>query len=159
MSSNSRRWDGSRNPNYKDGRKGTRLYRIYHNMLSRCYNPNVRSYKSYGGRGVTVCEEWRSSFETFKAWSTMNDYSENLTLDRSNNNEGYSPDNCRWVTYREQSLNTTRNHLVELDGVVKPLDEWSKCFGINPKTVRSRLRNGWSYERALNSPVDVRWSH
>ena len=149
---------GEDNPNYKDGRKGTRLYSIYRNMMTRCYNPRFKSYPRYGGRGISVCEEWLSNFAKFKEWAETNGYDDSLTLDRINNDGNYEPTNCRWITLREQSLNTSRNHLVEIDGIRKPLDEWSKSYGINPKTVRDRLVRGWDYERAIKTPPDRRWS-
>lgn len=159
MRGNFNSYYGNRNPNYKDGRKGTRLYRIYRNILTRCFNPKATSYGRYGGRGITVCREWCADFSEFQKWSLEHGYADGLTIDRINNDGNYSPQNCRWVTLREQNLNTSRNHLVEINGEIKPLDEWSRLFRISPKTVRDRLRRGWSYEKALTTSVDKRWSH
>lgn len=159
MRGNFNKYFGETNPNYKDGRKGTRLYRIYRNMLSRCNNPRVRSYARYGGRGIIVCKEWKDNFSTFRDWALSNGYNDELTLDRINNEGNYEPDNCRWATYQEQSLNTSRNHLVQLFGEIRPLDEWCRIYQLNSKTVRDRLTRGWNYEKALTTPVDRRWSH
>jgi hypothetical protein len=150
---------GESNPNYKDGRKKTRLYRIYYNMLARCYNSGVRSYRHYGQRGIEVCPEWRNSFEAFQEWSMANGYTDRLTIDRINNCGNYEPGNCRWVTTKEQSLNTSRNRLVQIGEDVRPLTEWCRMFGINPKTVRDRLKRGWNEVAAIQTPIDRRWSH
>jgi len=76
-------------------------------MKSRCYNPNVESYPYYGGKGITVCEEWQR-FEAFRDWSMANGYDENRSIDRIDNSNGYFPQNCRWSTDKEQARNTTR---------------------------------------------------
>lgn len=144
---------GELNSNYKDGRKGTRLYRIYRNILTRCYNPNTPCYRNYGARGIGVCEEWLNSFPKFKEWAISHGYTDNLTIDRIDVNSDYSPDNCRWVTLQEQCLNRRNNHYVTIGNQTKPLDEWSKLYGKNPKTVRSRLHLGWDVERALTTPI------
>lgn len=86
----------------------SRLYRIWHNMISRCSLTSVPCYPYYGGRGIAVCTEWKESFEAFNEWSLHNGYDDSLTLDRINNDGNYSPDNCRWVTMKEQCKNRRR---------------------------------------------------
>lgn len=86
------------------GQHNTRLYRIWNTMKNRCQNPNTHNYFRYGGRGITVCDEWQD-FIPFYEWSMMNGYTETLTIDRIDNFKGYSPDNCRWVTMKEQHQN------------------------------------------------------
>lgn len=147
---------GSKNGHYKHGLGKPRLFRIWSNMKNRCYNPNVRSYERYGGKGITICPEWLDSFECFYKWAVGHGYSDDLTLDRIENDKGYSPDNCRWATFKTQRQNSSNLHLVTHCGVTLPLDEWSRRVGINPKTVRDRLKRGWSYERALTVPVNRR---
>lgn len=89
----------------KHGKKNSRLYRIWGNMKTRCSNPTTKYYKYYGGRGITICEEWRNSFQRFYDWAMTNGYSDDLTIDRIDVNGNYEPSNCRWVTMKEQSKN------------------------------------------------------
>lgn len=149
--------NGINNPNYKDGRKKTRLYRIYRNVLTRCYNSNSAQFHYYGGRNISVCDEWLNDFKSFYDWSMSHGYNDTLTIDRIDNTKGYSPDNCRWVTMQTQSINRRNNHFVTLHDECKPLCEWCEIYNINYKTVRDRLKRGWDYEKALITPVDVRF--
>ena len=89
----------------KHGMKGTRLYRIWKAMKTRCYNPNIPYFKYYGGKGIAVCDEWRDSFQAFYEWSMANGYSDELTIDRIDSDKGYFPENCRWVTMTIQNQN------------------------------------------------------
>lgn len=85
----------------------TRLYGIFGNMKQRCYNPNNPKYSSYGGRGITICKEWMEDFQKFYDWSMANGYRDDLTIDRIKGTKGYSPDNCRWVTWEENRRNSS----------------------------------------------------
>lgn len=134
--------------------RNVRLYRIYSNMKARVHNPNNTEYKNYGKRGITICDEWAQSFETFQNWALSNGYRDDLSIDRIDVNGNYEPSNCRWATPKEQSNNTTRTIYLEYKGVTKPLDVWSKELGIKRLTLYSRIKDyGWSVEKALETPV------
>ena len=92
---------------FKHGSSYSRLYYIYNSMKDRCSRATRKDYKYYGGKGITVCEEWLNSFETFKEWAINNGYTEELTIDRIDNAKGYCPTNCKWSTRKEQSQNRT----------------------------------------------------
>lgn len=87
------------------GKTNTRMFHIWQGMKRRCYNENDKNYKYYGGRGITVCDEWRNNFTTFYNWAIENGYTDDLTIDRINNDGNYEPSNCRWVTMAQQNRN------------------------------------------------------
>ena len=89
----------------KHGMVGKRIYVEWNSMKSRCFNPNNKSYSRYGGRGITVCDEWKNDFEAFQKWALENGYTDELTIERKDVNKGYSPDNCCWITAQEQAKN------------------------------------------------------
>lgn len=135
------------------GLSKTRIKGVWLNMLNRCNNPNCYEYESYGGRGITVCEEWRK-LENFAKWAYVNGYDENAehgecTIDRIDNNKGYFPDNCRWITNKEQANNKRNNHFIEFKGKRQTIAQWAEELGINKGTLSSRILNGWSLEKAL----------
>ena len=127
-------------------------YISWQSMITRCYNPKSVTYKRYGGRGITVCERWLNSFENFFEDMGIRPHIE-YTLDRINNEFGYSPDNCKWSSKREQSLNRGNNTIIEFKGVKKNLSVWAKELGINCGTISSRLKSGWSVQDALTLPI------
>lgn len=88
----------------KHGGKGTRLYSIWNNMKTRCYNPGVKGYRWYGAKGVTISPLWTNDFKAFRAWSLENGYEDDLTIDRKDSDKGYTPENCHWITLSENSL-------------------------------------------------------
>lgn len=138
--------------NITHGRTGTRLYHIWNGLIQRCFNPNNPSWDRYGSRGIGVCEEWQT-FEPFFKWASANGYSDNLTIDRIDNNKGYSPDNCRWADVETQANNKRTNHYIEYCGKTMTLAQWAKHIGVNPKTLATRLQRGWSVEKTLTTPL------
>lgn len=143
----------NRDKNKKHGKWKTRLYKTWCNMKSRCNNKNATAYERYGGRGIRVCDEWLYDFESFQRWALDNGYTDGLSIDRINNDGDYCPSNCRWINQREQSNNTSRNHLITYDGETHSISEWADIKGISPKTLWNRIDRGWSVERALTQLV------
>ena len=135
--------------NTKHGCSRTRLYRIYSSMRERCYNHHHMHYANYGGRGMEVCPEWRGDFAEFREWALSHGYADNLSIDRIDNDRGYSPDNCRWGDARTQCNNRRTNHILSAAGQTHTVNEWARLTGIKKTTIKERLRRGWSAERAL----------
>lgn len=136
-------------PHTTYGYSHTRIDNIYKTMISRCGNPNNRTYKYYGARGICVCEEWKTDKIKFFEWAFANGYSDTLTLDRKDNYQGYSPDNCRWITYKGQNNNRRNNRLITAFGKTKTVAEWADERKIKAATIHARLKRGWSAEKAL----------
>lgn len=130
------------------GKAKTRIYRIWSNMKNRCTNKNLDSYKYYGGRGITVYDEWLK-FENFNEWSMENGYDDHLTLDRVDNNKGYGPDNCRWASRSQQMNNTRQNTKVEINGENKTIAEWAEETNINYSTLYNRYWRGDRGEKLI----------
>lgn len=135
------------------GLSKTRLYRIWDNMKSRCNNPKVNCYENYGGRGISVCKEWMDNFESFYKWSMENGYSDNLTLDRIDNDGNYMPSNCKWTTTKEQSRNKRVNVFITYNGKTMTQKDWSIELGGSASLVPNRLRRGWSEAEAVSTPL------
>lgn len=123
---------------HKHKQSGTRLYGIWQGMLGRCRNPNDRRYHRYGGRGITVCEEWTAGFEAFQSWACANGYDEHLTIDRIDNDGNYEPDNCRWVDNRAQSRNRSNN--VVIDG--EHASDMARRLGMTTSALMGRYKIG-----------------
>lgn len=148
------------NAHKKHGMFGKRLYLSWAHMISRCYNPNVSHYYNYGGRGISVCKEWKDSFEEFSKWAFENGYADNLTIDRINVNGNYEPSNCRWITLKEQVRNRRNTVSVEVDGETKPLSEWCEIYGTNYRLAYQRIfKRHWEPKQALSEPIRRQYSH
>lgn len=130
--------------NYRTGMSGTRIHDIYHSMKARCLNKNNCSFGNYGGRGITVCDEWKAKrgFDKFYEWAMRSGYSENLTIDRIDNNKGYCPENCRWVDIKTQSRNRRTNKIIEYNGESHCLVEWAEILNVKYGTLNSGLHRG-----------------
>lgn len=139
-----------RRPKIHFNHSSRRLRKILTNVKSRCYNENATSYARYGGRGISVCQEWVDNFSSFREWAVSNGYEDNLTLDRIDNDGPYSPENCRWASPKDQMRNMSRNRRIR----GKTIAEWSEELGIANWVLRNRLLRGWSDDRILSEPVN-----
>ena len=138
----------------KHGEGKTRLYRIWASMKQRCNNPHDHAYQEYGGRGITVCREWEDDYLEFKRWALANGYADDLSIDRIDNDKGYSPQNCRWATREEQQRNRRNNRYVLYNGESMLLAELAEQYGIGIRVLWNRLyKLGWQIEKALTTPV------
>ena len=133
------------------GLSNTRIHRIWDNMKTRCLNKNSPAFRFYGGRGITICEEWLNDRSKFFEWALSNGYSDNLTIERIDNDKGYYPDNCAWVTKEMQYKNKRQNIMITYDGKTLCAEDWSKVTGIPSMTIRWRYKHGWSAERTLTT--------
>lgn len=144
--------------------KQTRLYRVWANVIQRCENPNNKRYKDYGERGISICEEWRHNYWAFEKWAYDHGYDENAkshqcTLDRIDNEKGYSPDNCRFVNNYKQSNNRRNNRFVTIDNVTHSIQEWSRIMKIPDYVIRDRIfKLNWLPEKAVTTPRRSTWT-
>lgn len=138
----------------KHGMAGSRIYITWQNMKDRCFNDKNIGFKNYGGRGITVCPEWKSSFEAFYKWALSSGYSDSLTIDRIDVNGNYEPGNCRWVSFEEQMNNKRNSRFITYKGITKTIAEWADEYGIEYDTLHARIKYyGWPIEKALTTPV------
>lgn len=142
--------DNIRTMSITHGGRHTRLYRIWSNMKTRCLDVNNKNYAKYGARGISVCDKWKNSFESFRDWALNNGYRDNLTIDRIDVNGGYFPENCRWANAKVQANNRRNNKTYEYHGEKHTLAELSDMYHIPYHTLYARVtRLGWDMERAL----------
>lgn len=137
------------------GKSKTREYETYCRMIARCFNRNSKDFRDYGGRGITVCEEWLGvgGFESFLSHIGPKP-SPQHSIDRfPDTNGNYEPGNVRWATAKEQANNQNKTLILEIGGTIKPLTEWASISGLKPSTVRARLRRGWSPADAVGNPL------
>lgn len=139
----------------KHGLSKSSIYSEYNNMIRRCYNKESDNYERYGGRGITVCDEWKDSIKNFEKWvESTGGRPEGTTLDRIDNDGPYAPWNCRWATMKEQSRNKRSNIMITYKGRTQCLADWSKELGFSHETLRGRIfKHGWSIEKAFETPV------
>lgn len=142
------------NRNTKHGFYGEHLYNVWNTMRQRCNDPNKAHYDRYGGRGISICNEW-NDYNTFREWAMSNGYKNNLTIDRIDVNGNYCPENCRWVTWQEQQNNRTSNRMITANGETHTIAEWSRISGIKSSTIQSRLSYGWDEELAVTLPKRI----
>ena len=129
----------------------TSTYRSFLAMHRRCYDKYNEHYLYYGARGITVCDRWKNSFENFHA--DMGNRPEGKTLERINNEEGYSPQNCVWATPTQQASNRRNNVKIEINGEIKTVAEWCRVTQIKQSTVSERIKRGWNPIHAVLTPT------
>lgn len=134
--------------------KGTVIYSRWQAMKKRCYEKNSSSYKNYGARGITVCDEWKNDPIAFYNWAKSNGFSEDLTLDRIDVNGNYCPENCRWTSRKEQNRNKRNNRFVQYSGQRMTIAEFCEITGKNAGSIDWRLNEGnFTEDEAVNKPI------
>lgn len=141
----------------------SKLYSVWIGMRRRCYDENSINYSDYGLRGITICDDWKDNFQKFKEWALSSGYDPALTIDRIENDKGYSPGNCRWTGTREQARNRRSNRIITFNGETHTAVEWEEKLGFSRGTISRRIKSrGWSIERALTESIHTenrgRWS-
>lgn len=130
------------------------LQHIYRKMVKRCYDVNDPNYKRYGARGIKICEQWLNDNNSFREWAVSHGYREDLQIERVDNDGDYCPENCKWITKYEQSLNRRSSVRITYNGKTQTLKEWARELGINNTTLHNRINYyGWSIEKAFTTPV------
>lgn len=142
--------DSIANLNKTHGQSNTRLYQTWQNMRERCYSTKNKVYDYYGGRGIGVCDDWRYNFSSFYEWAMQNGYNDKLTIDRIDVNKGYSPDNCQWVTMKQQCRNKRNNLYLDYNGESISMAELAERTGMNYSTLQDRIRRGFNLEKSLS---------
>jgi hypothetical protein len=130
--------------------RNTPLYRKYWSMIDRCQNKSSKVWDRYGGRGITVCDRWRKSFDDFV--EDMGVPGPKMTIERIDNNKGYSPENCRWATMQEQQRNRRDTVFLTFNSQTKCLADWAKELNVTPQALSYRVRNGYSTEDIFTKP-------
>lgn len=131
----------------------TRIYKIWIDMKKRCYNHNQKYYCNYGGRGISICDEWKQDFISFYNWSIKNGYNDDLSIDRINNDGDYCPNNCRWANRTTQNNNSRHNRYITYNGKTLTMSQWAKYLNLTYSCLKTRFRRGWSVEKALTTPA------
>lgn len=134
------------------GLRRTPEYNAWAGARRRCYSLTDRSYKHYGGRGIEMCKRWRYDFEAFLKDVGLRPSAKH-SIDRIDNDGNYEPENCRWATRQEQGRNKRSNRLLTIDGETQPMIVWAKRYALRMDTLWNRLKRGWSFERAVKTPV------
>ena len=143
----------------KHGLNKSKIYGVFYAMHHRCENTKDVAYKYYGGRGISVCDEWSygGGFEKFYKWAVENGYKEGLTIDRINTDGNYEPKNCKWATRKEQQQNLRRNVKVLCDGETMTLAQASEKYGIPARTIYIRIKQGWNDDDAVKTEINSKY--
>jgi hypothetical protein len=136
--------------NTTHGKAYEKIYRVYQHIIHRCYNASDQAFKNYGGRGISVCDEWKDDRSAFFNWAEESGYKEGLSIDRIDNDGPYSPANCRWADRTTQANNCRKNVLLTWDNKTLTATHWARELGIKPSLIIGRLRRGLPTERVLS---------
>ncbi len=134
------------------GKKWSPTYVVWHGMVQRCFNPKNPRRSDYGGRGITMCDEWRKSFDAFLA--DMGERPDGCSIDQINNDGSYQKDNCAWVSGALQNRNRRSNRSLTFNGKTQTMAEWAEETSIPYFTLHTRLRRGWTVERTLTEEIN-----
>lgn len=142
----------------KHGGSADRLYFVWLSMRRRCDDPNSISFKNYGGRGITVCDEWNNDYATFRTWALSSGYDENAprgacTLDRIDPDGDYCPENCTWSNMREQSNNRRNSYNITWNGETHTAKEWEEITGIPRYNIYARYKKGWPIDEVFSQSL------
>lgn len=127
------------------------MYQTWKNMRRRCFDPTNKRWEHYGGRGITICQEW-NDYAVFRTWAMANGYADDLTIDRIDVNGNYCPENCRWVDAKTQANNVSRNHMVEFNGEQMTMAELADHLGLSYSALQHRIERGWDIGRIAAQP-------
>jgi hypothetical protein len=130
----------------------SKIKNLYRNMVKRCTDPDDRRWKDYGGRGITVCDEWLRNRYSFYDWCVANGIRKDLQIDRKDNDGPYSPDNCQFSTLLEQANNTRKNRYLGWDGQIMTVSQWARKLGIRSRAIQHRVDRGWTTDRIFTQP-------
>lgn len=142
--------------NVTHGKSRTLTYKVWQGIHQRCENPQDIHYRSYGARGIKVCDSWKS-FENF--YRDMGDKPEGYSIGRIDNDRDYEPKNCRWETTKQQAQNRNNTRNITYKGKTQSLALWATELGINYTTLDERIKNGWSVERAFTTRTRKYWRY
>jgi hypothetical protein len=139
----------------RHGMCNTQLYTVWRGMKNRCYGEKYKEKKYYQDKGISVCDEWKDSFLSFREWALNNGYKEGLTIDRKESNKDYTPDNCRWVTPYDNMINSGASSKVVYHGKeIYLADLWKGDYNrTHMAAIRSRIKRGWSVDCAFDTPI------
>lgn len=136
------------------GKSKTRIYRIWTSMKTRCHCKSDTNYKKYGAKWIAVCDEWKSDFMSFYNWAYDNGYDDTLSIERLDNNLGYSPSNCKWIPQRDQSLNRRICRKITINGVTKLQKQWANEIGISDVSIIQARQKGKNVEEYILSHLN-----
>lgn len=140
----------------ESGKNKTAIYSLYHGIMTRVSSKRPETAIYYLNKGITICDEWKTNYLSFKKWAIENGYKKGLIIDRIDNSKGYAPDNCRFVTAKQSSRNTSSNRILTINGVNKTVADWCDYYKIDSNLARGRLWRGWSAEAIFTAKKHTR---